>query len=70
VYVGHQGAGPQIWIFDEESGELIAQIAERVVERPHGLSLDADDGIWIADNWGNQVVRVDQDGAVTLRLGE
>lgn len=70
VYVGHQGDGAPIWIFEEEGGALIARIGEGTVERPHGLAVDADGNVWVADDYGDRVVRLDPDGRVTLALGE
>jgi sugar lactone lactonase YvrE len=37
---------------------------------PHKLSVDKDGNVWLADNGGNQVFKLNQDGKVLLTLGK
>jgi outer membrane protein assembly factor BamB len=70
VYVGHQGEPPSIWVLDRESGRRLDVLAEGRFERPHGLFVDRDGTLWVADDRGDRILHLDAEGRVLGTLGE
>ncbi len=62
-----KGVAP-IFQFDT-SGRLLKNIGADVFTGPHKMSLDAQGNLWVADNGGAQVFKLNQDGKVLLTLG-
>jgi hypothetical protein len=63
-----------IWEFTKE-GKLIKNIGASLFVFPHGLAVDKDGNVWVADRdvhdgMGAQVVKLSPDGKVLLRLGK
>lgn len=69
VYVGRQGEGAPVWVFDELTGMKVAELGAGLVDRPHGLSLDGEQRLWITDDRGDRVVRLSLEGEVLLTIG-
>lgn len=69
VYVGRQGEGAPVWVFDELTGVKLTELGTGLVERPHGLSLDSEQALWITDDRGDRIVRLSQEGEVLLTIG-
>jgi DNA-binding beta-propeller fold protein YncE len=69
VYVGHQGDPSSIWVLEQASGRLEAVIGEGVFQRPHGLFIDLDGTLWVADDKGNQVVHLTAEGHRLVTIG-
>lgn len=63
-------AEPVVFMFDGESGELLARWGAGRFVMPHGLSVDDRDEVWITDVAHEQVYRFSHDGAEELALGE
>ena len=62
-------AQPTVFMFDQ-AGELLAKWGAGTFVMPHGLSVDADDAIWITDVAREQVFRFSHDGEQELVIGE
>ena len=63
--------------FDRRSGKLLAAIGKGVMVTPHGIGLDRDGNVWIADFAGNkagtkghQVHKFSPDGKLLMSLGK
>lgn len=61
---------PAVFMFDGETGELLARWGAGEFIMPHGLSVDAQDDVWITDVAREQVFRFSHDGEKELVLGE
>jgi hypothetical protein len=57
-----------IFQFDK-NGKLLKHFGAGLFVNVHKLSLDPDGNLWIADNSGNQVFKLDQNGKVLLTIG-
>lgn len=62
-------AEPTVFMFDAE-GEQLARWGADTFIMPHGISVDAQDRIWITDVGREQVFRFSHDGSEELVLGE
>jgi sugar lactone lactonase YvrE len=58
-----------IFQFDK-SGKLLKTIGAGLFTSPHKLAVDRDGYLWLADNGGHQVFKLNQDGQVLLTLGK
>jgi DNA-binding beta-propeller fold protein YncE len=63
-------ARPTIFVFDPDSGALLAQLGAGLFRYPHGISIDRDDAIWVTDSEANRVFKLDAAGRVLLTLGK
>ena len=68
VYVTQRGGSP-ILVFDA-SGAYQGALGEGLLADPSGICTTADDHIVVADRDTHQVLKLDAQGAVLLRLGE
>ena len=62
-------AEPTVFMFDPD-GTLLARWGAGNFVMPHGLSIDAEDAVWITDVAREQVFRFSHDGEQELVLGE
>ena len=62
------GVNP-IFQFDT-SGTLLKTFGAGMFVSPHKLSVDKEGNLWLADNGGHQVFKLNQDGKVLLTLGK
>ena len=62
------GVNP-IFQFDP-SGKLLKTFGAGMFVSPHKLSVDKEGNLWLADNGGHQVFKLNQDGKVLLTLGK
>jgi virginiamycin B lyase len=65
---------PPILEFDS-SGKFVKGLGQGLFAFPHGLKIDKDDNLWVADagaakGKGNQVTKLSPDGKILLTLGE
>jgi hypothetical protein len=58
-----------IFQFDT-SGKLLKSFGAGMFISPHKLAVDREGNLWLADNGGNQVFKLSQDGKVLLTLGK
>src|SRR4029077_5916997 len=58
-----------IFQFDP-SGTLLKAFGAGMFVSPHKLAVDRDGYLWLADNGGQQVFKLAQDGKVLLTLGK
>ena len=63
-----KGVAP-IFQFDP-SGKLLKNIGADIFTGPHKMSVDAEGNLWVADNAGAQVFKLNQQGQVLLTLGK
>lgn len=74
VYVFHRAsasfdndeviAAPTVMVIDGESGALLAEWGAARFVTPHGISIDADDHVWLTDSSLDQVVEATTEGEV------
>ncbi len=62
------GVNP-IFQFDT-SGRLLKTFGAGLFVSPHKLTVDSEGYLWLADNGGHQVFKLDQSGAILLTLGK
>ena len=62
------GVNP-VFQFDA-SGKMLKTFGAGMFVSPHKLSVDKDGNLWLADNGGHQVFKLNQDGKVLLTLGK
>lgn len=67
VFVFHRGAHP-IMEFDKD-GKLLRSWGDGQFVRPHGLKFDRDGNLWVSDDQGHVVVKLDSAGRVRMVLG-
>jgi sugar lactone lactonase YvrE len=67
ILVLHRGAQP-LMEFDA-GGRFIRALAAGLLERPHGLRIDAEDNIWIADGGAHIVLKLNPQGRIVMVLG-
>ncbi len=67
---------PPVFKFDRNTGEVLANFGADLMVTPHGIHVDADGNVWIADFAGNQegtrghqVWKFSPEGEVLLTLG-
>ncbi len=63
-------AGTTLWVFDAATGRRIAALGSGRFIMPHGLTIDADDNVWVTDVGLHQVFKLAPDGSRLLVLGE
>ncbi len=61
---------PTVTLFDGRSGEVLAEWGENQFAMPHGLSVDANDNVWVTDVALQQVFKFSHDGKLLLTVGE
>jgi DNA-binding beta-propeller fold protein YncE len=77
---GHFGSGGEscsgasanvdpIFQFDA-SGKLLKSFGAGLFVNPHKLEVDKEGYVWVADNGGNQVIKLDKNGKVLMTLGK
>ena len=54
----------------EPSGKLLKSFGAGMFVSPHKLTIDKEGNLWLADNGGHQVFKMNQDGKVLLTLGK
>jgi DNA-binding beta-propeller fold protein YncE len=67
VYLFHRGKGP-IASFSSD-GAFLNAFGDDDIEDPHGISVGADDVLYVVDRDGHQIFRYSQGGEILLRLG-
>lgn len=74
LFAGATDAAPiardTILALDPTSGARLASFGADRFQIPHGLSLDAEDNLWVTDVGLHQVFKFSRDGALLLTLGE
>jgi peptidylamidoglycolate lyase len=63
-------AVPTVFLFDGRTGSLLSKWGENAFALPHGLTVDPNDNIWVADVAWHQVFKFSHDGRLLLTLGE
>ncbi|MDT8370069.1 MAG: peptidyl-alpha-hydroxyglycine alpha-amidating lyase family protein, partial [Longimicrobiales bacterium] len=61
---------PTLLVFDAASGELLRTMGEGRFANPHGLDVDDEGNLWIADNRLHQVMKLSPGGEVLMTIGE
>ncbi|MDE3198370.1 MAG: c-type cytochrome, partial [Acidobacteriota bacterium] len=52
----------------DASGRLLKSFGGGLFKFPHGIFVDPENGVWVADEIGNQVVKFDANGKVLMKL--
>jgi len=68
VYVFNRGAHPMI-VFDKD-GKFLNAWGEGMFKGPHGIFIDRDDHLWLADDKDHTVHKFTPDGRKLMTLGE
>jgi NHL repeat len=71
VFQRKAAGSPQLYKFDAKY-KLILQIGDEVIghqEKAHGMAVDADDNVWIADTNGATVMKLSPRGELLMTLG-
>lgn len=63
-------AAPTVMVFDGDTGKMLAEWGSNMFVMPHGLSVDAENNIWMTDVGRHQVFKFSHDGDLLLTLGE
>lgn len=61
---------PTLMVFDADTGDLLRTMGSGLFANPHGLDIDAEGNLWIADNRLHQVMKLSPQGEVLMTLGE
>lgn len=61
--------GPQALVEFDSAGRFVRAFGEGLFTRTHGLHIDREDNIWVADVGSHIVVKLDRDGRTLLTLG-
>lgn len=61
---------PTILRIDATTGRIIDSLGANLFRNPHGIAVDAEDNIWVADNSLHQVFKLSPSGEVLMTLGE
>lgn len=59
-----------IAVFDNKSGVLINQWGANIFAMPHGLTVDAENNLWLTDLAYHQIYKFSYDGELLMTLGE
>lgn len=70
IYVTQKENKAPILLIDKDSGNIVKKIAEGIFKHAHGISIDKQNTIWLADKDDNKVYHLDLDGNVLLTIGE
>ena len=70
VFVFHRGAEHSIFAVEAGSGEVVLSFGSGQFERAHGIAVDSQDNIWVADVGRHQVLKFSHDGILQMALGE
>ncbi|MEO6065166.1 MAG: peptidyl-alpha-hydroxyglycine alpha-amidating lyase family protein [Lysobacterales bacterium] len=63
-------AGTTLWVLDPTTGRRMSALGAGRFIMPHGLTIDADDNVWVTDVGLHQVFKLAPDGSQLLVLGE
>ena len=70
VYVSHRGnLAPRLTVWRPD-GSLLRVFPAPKTTRPHMVNVDKDDNVWLADDGGHCIYKMNQEGKVLLTLGE
>jgi peptidylamidoglycolate lyase len=69
IYVLQRGEPAKVMAFDS-SGKLLRSWGERMFPSAHGLRIDRQDNVWVADRGLQQVIKFSPTGQVLLALGK
>src|SRR5262245_54701735 len=60
---------PQVLEFDANQ-KFVRGFGEDIASRAHGIRIDAEDNIWLCDQGGNVVIKMNPQREVVMRIGE
>lgn len=70
VFIFHRGADMPIMCVEGDSGEIVSSFGEGLFTRAHGLEVDHEDNVWVADTLNHQVYKFNHDGKLLFTVGE
>ena len=59
-----------ILMLDKENGRILNSWGDHLFIMPHGLTVDADNNVWVTDVGLHQVFKFSHDGQLLMKLGE
>jgi peptidylamidoglycolate lyase len=62
-------AAPTLAVFDGATGALVDHWGGGLFVMPHGLTVDAEDNVWVTDVGLHQVLKLTRDGRLLLAVG-
>ncbi len=68
AFVRNDPGKPMIFEWDENH-KLVNSFGADIAGKPHGMIVDADDNIWICDQFGDTVMKLSPEGKVLMTLG-
>ena len=70
VYVTHRGKrAPRLTVWKPD-GSLLRVFPGPALTRPHMVNIDQDDNVWVVDDGGHCIYKLNQEGKILLTLGE
>jgi sugar lactone lactonase YvrE len=71
IFVFHRATAgkPQVLEFDANQ-KFVRGFAEDIAVRAHGIRIDTEDNIWLCDQGGNVVIKMNPQREVVMRIGE
>jgi peptidylamidoglycolate lyase len=63
-------SAPAVTVFDGRTGAIVAEWGANTFALPHGLTVDAQDNVWLTDVALQQVFKYSHDGQLLMTLGE
>jgi sugar lactone lactonase YvrE len=67
VYILNRGT-PPLLVF-ERDGKFVAGLGECILQEPHGVRIDEDGNIWVADRDAHCIVKLSPQGKLLLTIG-
>jgi 6-bladed beta-propeller protein len=68
AFVRNDPGKPMIFEWDENH-KLVNSFGADIAGKPHGMIVDADDNIWICDQFGDTVIKLSPEGKVLMTVG-
>ena len=68
AFVRNDPGKPMIFEFDEDY-KIVRSFGTDMFSKPHGMEVDADDNLWVCDQFGDTVTKFSPEGKVLLTLG-
>lgn len=67
-FVRNDPGKPMLFEWDENY-KLVRSFAPDIAGKPHGMAIDAEDNIWLCDQFGDTVMKFSPDGKLLMTLG-
>lgn len=68
AFVRNDPGKPMLFEWDENH-RLVKSFGADIAGKPHGMAVDADDNLWVGDQFGDTVMKFSPDGKLLMTLG-